>query len=324
MHPRDGRAHGGDKVRLTRILRPRRRRAQRLTRDARPLPLRRRDLSSLARARRSTITFATEPVTASLRHAIAASDVAHDPSGRAAYRAPSTQDLELDEVEVQKGLSQLGKGLQFLHESAKLVHGNLTPDAVLINAKGDWKLSGFGQSRYLFDPQGGAPARWEFLAFDPDSPPSCQRDYDYVAPEYALDESPPAPSNDMYSLGCLLHAIHTHTGPPFSNRHSLPKLRTNLEEGLALVSSQWRRLPADVQEVLGSLVTRYPNRRLTARQFLESRYFEGLLVGTLRFLERDSFAAKSSEAQASFLKGLVSVRSPLSARSLDTPAGLPD
>lgn len=44
-------------------------------------------------------------------------------------------DLELDEVEIQKGLSQLAKGLQFLHESAKLVHGNLTPEAVVINAK---------------------------------------------------------------------------------------------------------------------------------------------------------------------------------------------
>ncbi|GAA5900963.1 hypothetical protein JCM8208_007576 [Rhodotorula glutinis] len=255
---------------------------------------------------RSTITFATEPVTASLRHAIDASDAAQDPSGRASYRPQTSHDLELDEVEVQKGLSQLGKGLQFLHESAKLVHGNLTPDAVVINAKGDWKLSGFGQSRYLFDPQ-GAPVRWEFLAFDPDLPTSCQRDYDYIAPEYALDESPPAPSNDMYSLGCILHAIHTHTGPPFQNRHSLKKLRTNLEEGLGLVSSQWRKLPQDVQEVLASLLTRYPNRRLTARQFLESRYFEGLLVGTLRFLERDSFASTSSEAQASFLKGLVSV-----------------
>jgi len=112
----------------------------------------------------------------------------------------------------------------------------------------------------------------------------------------------------MYSLGCILHAIHTHTGPPFQNRHSLKKLRTNLDEGLGLVSSQWRKLPQDVQEVLASLLTRYPNRRLTARQFLESRYFEGLLVGTLRFLERDSFASTSSEAQASFLKGLVSVR----------------
>jgi tRNA A-37 threonylcarbamoyl transferase component Bud32 len=41
----------------------------------------------------------------------------------------------LDEVEVQKGFTQLGKGLQFMHESAKLVHGNLTPEAVIINAK---------------------------------------------------------------------------------------------------------------------------------------------------------------------------------------------
>lgn len=120
---------------------------------------------------------------------------------------------------------------------------------------------------------------------------------------------PPAPSNDMYSLGCILHAIHTHSGPPFSNRNSLANLRNNIDEGLSrnLVASQWRRLPQDVQEVLASLVTRYPNRRMTAKQFLDSRYFEGLLVSTLRFLERDSFAAKSSEAQAGFLKGLVTV-----------------
>ncbi|GJN94446.1 hypothetical protein Rhopal_007526-T1 [Rhodotorula paludigena] len=257
---------------------------------------------------RSSITFATEPVTASLRHAISASDAAHDSSRRGSYRSKEEQELELDEVEVQKGLSQLGKGLQFLHESAKLVHGNLTPDAVIINAKGDWKLSGFGLSQYLFDPQ-GVPAKWEFPHYDSNLPPGCQRDYDFIAPEYALDESPPAPSNDMYSLGCILHSIHTHTGPPFSNRNSLQNLRTNLEEGLShnLVASQWRKLPQDVQEVLASLLTRYPNRRLTAKQFLESRYFEGLLVGTLRFLERDSFAAKSSEAQAGFLKGLVSV-----------------
>ena len=42
---------------------------------------------------------------------------------------------ELDEIEIQKGLLQIGKALQFLHESAKLVHSNLTPDAIVINAK---------------------------------------------------------------------------------------------------------------------------------------------------------------------------------------------
>lgn len=41
----------------------------------------------------------------------------------------------MDEVEIQKGLSQLAKGLEFLHGSAKLVHGNLNGDNVVINAK---------------------------------------------------------------------------------------------------------------------------------------------------------------------------------------------
>lgn len=84
---------------------------------------------------RSSITFATEPVTASLRHAISASAAAADSSRRGRPGAREDADLELDEVEIQKGLSQIGKGLQFLHESAKLVHSNLTPDAIIINAK---------------------------------------------------------------------------------------------------------------------------------------------------------------------------------------------
>lgn len=83
---------------------------------------------------RSSITFATEPVTASLRQAISASAAAADSSRRGRVNKEDA-DLELDEVEIQKGLSQVGKGLQFLHESAKLVHSNLTPDSIIINAK---------------------------------------------------------------------------------------------------------------------------------------------------------------------------------------------
>ena len=130
-----------------------------------------------------------------------------------------------------------------------------------------------------------------------------------AAPEYILDESPPAPSNDLYSLGCILHSIHTHTGPPFSNRHNLENARANMEEGLSrgMVRSSWRKLPDEVQAVLSQLFTRYPSSRLSASAFLAHSYFSSLLVSTLRFLERDSFAAQSSEAQASFLKGLVAV-----------------
>lgn len=142
MHPRDGRTHGRVKVHLSWY-------TARWPRHVRPV-----DCDGMfprSPPRRSSITFATEPVTASLRHAIAASDRAHSASAAATgagvdsarangqYRSRADpqdqQDLELDEVEIQKGMSQLGKGLQFLHESAKLVHGNLTPEAVLINDK---------------------------------------------------------------------------------------------------------------------------------------------------------------------------------------------
>ncbi|KAM0787285.1 hypothetical protein ACM66B_006518 [Microbotryomycetes sp. NB124-2] len=251
---------------------------------------------------RSTISFATEPVTACLRHSISTTG----PSRRGS--TTTRDDLELDEVEIQKGLSQLGKGLQFLHESAKLVHGNLTPDAVVINDKGDWKLAGFGLSTYLFSPT-GVPAKWEFPEFDHGLPSAVQRDYDFIAPEYILDESPPAPSNDMYSLGCLVHMIHLKSGPPFSNHNSLQTARQNMDETLSrgLLRSQWRRLPAEVQSVLSQLLTRYPSSRISASNFLAHQYFSNLLVSTLNFLSRDAFNSQTIEAQSSFLKGLVQV-----------------
>lgn len=42
---------------------------------------------------------------------------------------------ELDEIEVQKGVSTVVKGLEFLHENAKIVHANLTGDSIVINDK---------------------------------------------------------------------------------------------------------------------------------------------------------------------------------------------
>ncbi|EMR71089.1 putative protein kinase domain-containing protein ppk32 protein [Eutypa lata UCREL1] len=59
------------------------------------------------------------------------------------------RELEIDELEIQKGLLQISKALEFLHENAGLVHANVTPDAILINAKSDWKLSGLAFSQRM-------------------------------------------------------------------------------------------------------------------------------------------------------------------------------
>jgi serine/threonine protein kinase len=37
--------------------------------------------------------------------------------------------------QIQKGLLQVGKGLQFLNHDAKVVHRNLVPEAIFVNAK---------------------------------------------------------------------------------------------------------------------------------------------------------------------------------------------
>ena len=55
----------------------------------------------------------------------------------------SLQEHQFHPVEVKYGLLQLAEGLSFLHNDAKLFHGNLTPEIVIINHKGEWKLGGF-------------------------------------------------------------------------------------------------------------------------------------------------------------------------------------
>ena len=116
-----------------------------------------------------------------------------------------------------------------------------------------------------------------------------------MAPEYAIDEQL-IPANDLWALGCVLLAIHGKAGPPFSNRNQLHRLKANMDQ-LPVLRAQWSRLGDDVQAVLSQLLTRYPSERLTAATFQSSRYFNSVLVATLRFLDRDTFSGKGREEQ---------------------------
>lgn len=116
-----------------------------------------REASSLARLRHPSILelvepveetrsgglqFVTEQITGSLGHALKGKDDAERNTGRSGrYVVDDGQggvkrrEIEIDELDIQKGLLQVSKGLEFLHESAGLTHCNLTPEAVFINAK---------------------------------------------------------------------------------------------------------------------------------------------------------------------------------------------
>ncbi|CCA68430.1 related to bovine rhodopsin kinase and to YGR052w [Serendipita indica DSM 11827] len=243
---------------------------------------------------RSILTFATEPLTSTLQQVIPTSST---------HSRNADDNNELDEIEIQKGVLQLSKGLAFLHQSAKVVHTNITPYTVLINQAGDWKLSGLGMTIPLTNPD-GTPTRWEFPESHSSLPYYVQRNFDYMAPEYAIDEQI-STSSDMFALGCLLYAVHNKGSPPFRNHSSLSTLKSNMQSGIQLRGMEgW---DPDLRSLLSQLITRSPTHpipRPTPETIPQNSFFNSLPISTLNFLERSNFASKSREEKIAFMKGL--------------------
>ncbi|KAJ3728853.1 other/SCY1 protein kinase [Lentinula raphanica] len=237
---------------------------------------------------RTEMIFATEPVISSLELAIPG-------SGKLASL------VELDEVEIQKGILQLCKGLSFLHSSAQLIHSHLCPENIIINRAGDWKISGLGLTIPLLQADGSA-TRWEAPLFDGRIPSYIQRSFDYSAPEYVLDEML-VTASDMYSLGCVIYAVHCKGNPPYKTHGSLSAVRENAGRPI----SGMERLEPDLQALLRSLITRNHNGRPSPSTLPSDPFFSSLPISTLNFLDRSNFTAKTREEKISFMKGLTSV-----------------
>lgn len=279
-------------------------------------------LEPVEETRNGGLMFATEQITTSLAGLLQEKDI-QESSSRGATRSTRymveerdgtrrRRDLEIDELEVQKGLLQVAKGLEFLHESAGLVHGNLNPEAIYINAKSDWKISGLGfagphdssETRSSLPPL----ALSEVLYQDPRLPASVQLNLDYTSPDFVLDSNV-TPSADLFSLGLIIIAIYNtpHTSPlqTHSNASTYKKLlstpSTTPSQGNNFLSSG--AIPKDLlTHLLPRLITRRPAQRLNVREFQQSQYFDNILVSTIRFLE--SLPAKNPNEKSQFMRGL--------------------
>ncbi|KAF2739876.1 ARM repeat-containing protein [Polyplosphaeria fusca] len=267
------------------------------------------------------LMFATEPVTASLAGLLQEKDEQERAGGvggrRSRYVVEESdgqkrrRELEIDELEIQKGLLQIAKGLEFLHESAGLVHANLTPEAIFINAKSDWKISGLAFSsppENSTKPTSVTPISLsEVLNYDARLPRYVQLNLDYSSPDFVMDGNVTVAA-DMFSLGLMIIALYNspHKSPlefngsqstykrAFSSS-SVPSKNNNF------MSSQ--PLPRDlVNGVLDRLITRRPAQRSDAREFQQAQYFDNILVSTIRFL--DDLPAKTPNEKAQFMRGL--------------------
>ena len=271
--------------------------------------------------RNGGLMFATEPVSASLAELLSekddqerASGVGGRPSRYVAEDADGTRrrrDIEVDELEIQKGLLQIAKGLEFLHESAGLVHANLTPEAIYVNAKSDWKISGLSFASPPDGAEGHQPmppiSLSEVLHHDPRLPQFVQLNLDYASPDFVIDTNLNV-SADIFSLGLLTIALYNfpRTSPIqtngnqaaykkiFSSASTTPSSRNDF------LSS--RPLPRELSQTMSRLLARRPAERMTAREFQQSAFFDNILVNTIRFL--DALPAKTANEKAQFMRGL--------------------
>ncbi|KAF3213646.1 hypothetical protein TWF106_009481 [Orbilia oligospora] len=267
---------------------------------------------------RSGLMFITEVVVGSLQ------SVLDDKSRTGDARHRRRQDVDIDELEIQKGLLQLAKGLEFLHESAGLVHGNLTPDGIFVNAKSDWKIGGLafsashrGETTTASSSPSPSPSPFPVdlvsLASQHDQrlPSSVQLNLDFCSPDLLLDSSV-TPALDLFSLGLLIISIYNSPHESPLKAHNSPTNFRRLFNASSSIPNQSnnflcsKAIPqALVDDVLPRLITRRPVNRLTAKEFQEAGYFDNILVSTIRFL--DNFPAKSANEKNAFMRGLPKV-----------------
>ena len=138
--------------------------------------------------------------------------------------------------------------------AAGVVHRDVKPSNVMLTDAGDTKVVDFGIAKFLADVTGndvtatGGPALGTLL---------------YMAPERFQQEDDVVPASDLYALGCVLHEMITGS-PPFTATDAAALLQQHLTGVPVPVRSVRPGVPAQLEELVSSLLDKSPEARPTA------------------------------------------------------------
>ncbi|XP_070802705.1 SCY1-like protein 2 isoform X2 [Pituophis catenifer annectens] len=248
---------------------------------------------------RDCLAFCTEPVSASLANILGNWENLPSP-------LPSDiKEYNLYDVETKYGLLQVSEGLSFLHSSVKMVHGNLTPENIILNKSGAWKIMGFDFCIQSINPS-EQELKFSSKEWDPNLPSLCLPNPQYLAPEYILSVSCETAS-DMYSLGAIIYAIFNNGKPIFEvNKQDIYKsFSRQLDQLSRLNSSNLQNIPDDVREHVKLLLNVTPAVRPDADQMTKIPFFDDVGAMTLQYF--DSLFQRDNLQKSQFFKGLPKV-----------------
>ncbi|EFO20697.1 SCY1 protein kinase [Loa loa] len=242
---------------------------------------------------RDSYAFCTEPVFASLANAV----------GRLDNISPCPvhlNEFELLDIEIRYGLFQVVEALSFLHIDVRMMHRNISPESVIINEKGEWKLAGFDFA--VQATQGtNNQVMYEMLEWNQRTMSVVQPLLDYLAPEYVIGGRCD-PYADIFSFGIMALTVFNKGKQPFDNRNSLDNFRRNTEKLNTLPVSMFVNVPAELRDDLKMCLNLTPDLRPDATQFSKIVYFDEPLIRTLNSL--DSLCQMDYTQKMNFFKQL--------------------
>ncbi|MFD5476843.1 serine/threonine-protein kinase [Streptomyces hawaiiensis] len=158
--------------------------------------------------------------------------------------------------EVARLAAQAAAGLAAAHAQG-IVHRDVKPANLLLDAHGTLKIGDFGIARFLDDPGAALTATGQIVGTGL-----------YLAPERALGRQA-GPASDMYSLGCVLYQFLSGR-PPFQADTAVALLHQHLDSApvppreLGVTG-----LPPAFENYLLGLLAKQPEDRPTAQQAAE-------------------------------------------------------
>ncbi|MBN3276139.1 SCYL2 protein, partial [Polyodon spathula] len=248
---------------------------------------------------RDCLAFCTEPVFASLSNVLGQWDNLPSPV------PTDIKEYKLYDVETKYGLLQISEGLSFLHSGVKMVHGNLTPENIILNKSGAWKVMGFDFSISSSNPSEQEP-KYSCKEWDPNLPSLCLPNPQYLAPEYILSVSCDTAS-DMYSLGVIVYAVFNEGKPIFDvNKHGIFKSFSKQLDQLSRLSPNiLQKIPEEVREHVKLLLNVTSTVRPDADQMTKIPFFDDVGAMTLQYF--DSLFQRDNLQKSQFYKGLPKV-----------------
>ncbi|MFD5843586.1 serine/threonine-protein kinase [Streptomyces chartreusis] len=166
---------------------------------------------------------------------------------------------------VARMAAQAAAGLAAAHRQG-IVHRDIKPGNLLLDADGTLKIGDFGIARFVDDPGAALTATGQIVGTSL-----------YLAPERALGK-PAGPASDVYALGCVLYQLLTGR-PPFQADSAVAILHQHLDAAPVPPRELGiSGLPPAFENYLLGLLAKEPEHRPAAQQAADW-FAEGAWLG---------------------------------------------